>query len=47
MESVKQLVRSLVLRIEQLERQYEEFKAENELPRSQVKQNSKNLSELR
>lgn len=43
-ESVKQLVRSLLGRIEQLERQYEELKAENALLREQVKQNSQNSS---
>ena len=43
-ESVKQLVRTLGLRVEQLERQYEELKAENERLREQVKQNSKNSS---
>ncbi len=43
-ESVKRLVRSLVSRIEQLEWQYEELKAENEPLREQVKQNRKNSS---
>lgn len=43
-ESVKQLVRTLGSRVEQLERQYEELKAENERLREQVKQNSKNSS---
>lgn len=43
-ESVKRLVRSLLGRIEQLERQYEEVKAENEVLREQVKRNSKNSS---
>jgi len=43
-ESVKRLVRSLIGRIKQLERQYEELKAENQLLREQVKQNSKNSS---
>lgn len=43
-ESVKRLVQSWVPRIEQLERQYEELQAENELLREQVKQNSKNSS---
>jgi transposase len=43
-ESVKRLVRSLLGRIEQLERQYEELKAENALLREQVKQNRQNSS---
>ena len=43
-ESVKRLVRSLWGRIEQLEQQYEELKAENALLREQVKQNSQNSS---
>jgi transposase len=43
-ESVKQLVRTLLLRIEQLERGYEELKAENAVLREQVKQNSQNSS---
>jgi hypothetical protein len=53
-ESVKRLVtnwleqmgqiRQLVERIEQLERQYEEVKAENQLLKERVKQNSKNSS---
>ena len=43
-ESVKRLVRSLLGRIEQVERQYEELKAENALLREQVKQNSQNSS---
>jgi transposase len=43
-ESVKRLVRSLLGRIEQLERQYEELKAENALLPEQVKQNSQNSS---
>jgi transposase len=43
-ESVKRRVRSLVSRIEQLERQYEELKPENERLPEQVKQNSKNSS---
>lgn len=43
-ESVKRLVTSLIERIEQLERQYEGFKAENQLLKEQVKQNSQNSS---
>lgn len=43
-ESVKRLVRSLLGRIEQLEQQYEELKAENAVLREQVKRNSKNSS---
>ena len=43
-ESVKRLVGSLLGRIEQVERQYEELKAENALLREQVKQNSQNSS---
>ena len=43
-ESVKRLVRSSIGRIEQLERQYEELKTENQLLFEQVKQNSKNSS---
>ncbi len=43
-ESVKRLVRGLLGRIEQLERQYEELKAENAVLREQVKRNSKNSS---
>ncbi len=44
-ESVKQLVRSLNERIEQLERQYEELKAEKQLLREQVNKNSQNSSQ--
>lgn len=43
-ESVKRLVQSLLGRIEQLEQQYEELKAENALLREQVKQTSQNSS---
>lgn len=43
-ESVKRLVRGLIGRIEQLELQYEELKAENQLLREQVKQTSQNSS---
>ncbi|MGH2413309.1 MAG: IS66 family transposase [Microcystaceae cyanobacterium] len=43
-ESVKRLVRGLIGRIEQLEQQYEELKAENQLLKEQVKQNSSNSS---
>jgi transposase len=43
-ESVKQLVRTLLLRIEQLERGYAELKGENAVLREQVKQNSQNSS---
>lgn len=43
-ESVKRLVRSLIGRMEQLEGQYEELKAENQLLKEQVKQNSSNSS---
>ena len=43
-ESVKRLVWSLLGRIEHLERQYEELKAENALLREQMKQNSQNTS---
>lgn len=43
-ESVKGLVGLLVKRLEQLERQYEELKAENQLLKEQVKQNSQNSS---
>lgn len=43
-ESVKRLVRSWLERIEQLEQQYEELKAENALLREQVQQNSQNSS---
>jgi len=39
-ESVKRLVQSLVPRIEQLERQYEELKAENELLRYPFRESS-------
>jgi hypothetical protein len=42
--SVKRLVWSLLGRIEQLERQYEELKAENAVLLEQVKRNSKNSS---
>lgn len=43
-ESVKRLVANLVRRVEQLERQYEDLKGENQLLKEQVKQNSKNSS---
>ena len=43
-ESVKRLVRSLLGRIEQLEQQYEELKAENAVLREQTQRNSKNSS---
>lgn len=43
-ESVKQLVRSLIGRIEQIEQQYEELKAENQLLQEQVNKNSQNSS---
>jgi hypothetical protein len=43
-QSVKRLVRSLMGRIEQLERQYEKLEAENQLLKEQVKLNSKNSS---
>lgn len=43
-ESVKRLVVTLLGRIEQLERQYEELKAENQLLKEGLKQNSKNSS---
>lgn len=43
-ESMKRLVKSLIGRIEQLERQYEELKAENQLLKEQVKQTSRNSS---
>ncbi|XGV96675.1 MAG: IS66 family transposase [Leptolyngbya sp. BL-A-14] len=43
-ESVKQLVANLVGRMESIERQYEELKAENQLLKEQIKQNSKNSS---
>lgn len=43
-ESVKRLVRSLLGRIEQIERQYEELKAEAATLREQVKRNSQNSS---
>ena len=43
-ESVKHLAKTLVVRIEQLERQCEELKAENQLLREQVNQNSQNSS---
>ena len=43
-ESVKQLVKSLIGRIEHLEWQYEELKGENHLLKEQVKQTSKNSS---
>lgn len=43
-ESVKRLVATLIGRIEQSERQYEELKAENQLLLEQLKQNSKNSS---
>lgn len=43
-ESVKRLVRSLLGRIEQLERQYEQLTAENAVLLEQVKRNSKNSS---
>lgn len=44
-ESVKRLVRNLLERIEQLERDYEELKAENALVREQVHRNSQNSSQ--
>lgn len=43
-ESVKRLVANLVRRVEQLERQYEELKGENQLLTEQVYLNSKNSS---
>jgi hypothetical protein len=43
-ESVKRLVRSLLGRIEQLERQYEQLKADSAVLLEQVKRNSKNSS---
>lgn len=43
-ESVKHLTKTLVVRIEQLERQCEELKASNQLLREQVNQNSQNSS---
>lgn len=43
-ESVKRLVKNWIGRIEQLEQQYEELKAQNQLLKEQVKQNSKNSS---
>lgn len=43
-ERVKQLVINLIRRIEQLEQQYAELKAENELLKEQLKQNSQNSS---
>ena len=43
-ESVKQLVKSLIGRIEHLEWQYEALIAENQLLKEQVKQTSKNSS---
>lgn len=43
-ESVKRVVGTLLERLERLERQYEELKAENQLLKEQVKQNSQNSS---
>jgi hypothetical protein len=43
-ERAKQLVESLLKRVEQLEQQYEELKVENAVLREQVKQNSQNSS---
>lgn len=43
-ESVKRLVKSLIGRIEQLERRYEELKAQHQLLQEQVKQTSQNSS---
>ncbi len=44
LDSTKRLVKSLVERVEQLERQHEELKAEHQLLREQLQQNSTNSS---
>lgn len=43
-ESVKRLVKNLIGRMESIEQQYEALRAENQLLKEQVKQNSKNSS---
>ena len=43
-ESVKRLVENLIGRMESIEQQYEALRAENQLLKEQVKQNSKNSS---